>query len=117
MEGFHESEVTLARIEHIRALREAKIDDGLLEEAERLMEDSLAIHRETGNRHYEGLTLCDMAALLVRRRRAEDARKTWQSGVELMKSLGENVSLEVSRVNMIEACREAGVPPLDEDPA
>lgn len=75
-------------------------------------EQALAIHREVHNRRFEGMHLCDYAECLLTLGRTADAQRHWKSGAELLLQLGDLPNLAQRRKAMLEACAEAGVPPL-----
>ncbi|MBK9974024.1 MAG: tetratricopeptide repeat protein [Planctomycetes bacterium] len=80
-------------------------------------ESALAMHRELSNRSFEGAHLCYFALCLVDLRRADEARAAWRAGMAILHELGDRMQAERARQPMLETCRKAGMPPLDEPEA
>jgi tetratricopeptide (TPR) repeat protein len=90
-------------------------DTGRIEQAEKAYEQALAIDRKVVNRHHEGLHLCGFALCLLTLKRPPQARAAWQQGAAILRELGDSTELECRTAIMREACRDAGVTPLDAD--
>lgn len=86
---------------------------GRIKQAEQTSEQALAIHREVGNRRFEGLTLCNRAVLLVSAGGTPDVMDVWRQGAAILRELKDNAALERKITEMREACAKAGVEPFD----
>jgi hypothetical protein len=82
------------------------------EAADQTYAEALAIHAETDNQRFLGITRCDYALCLLSQGRHEQAVTWWRKGAALLLQLGDSVELERTRQTMCEACARAGVPPF-----
>ncbi|MCA8912234.1 MAG: tetratricopeptide repeat protein [Planctomycetes bacterium] len=74
---------------------------------------ALAIHREVGNRRSEASTLAQLAIVELKLDATADAAEHWLCGSGVLRGLGDTALETEYRAEMLEACKEAGVPPLD----
>ncbi|MBP9891042.1 MAG: tetratricopeptide repeat protein, partial [Planctomycetes bacterium] len=86
---------------------------GRREQAELSFEQAVAIHRETGNRRFEGVHECSWAKVQMARD-VEGARARWSKGANILKQLNDAGTLAIVTRAMRDACAKAGVRPFDE---
>ena len=82
------------------------------EELEIGMEFEHRPHRtvtETDNLLFEGAHLCDYSFLMLAMGRLDDARRTWDRGVNLLHTLGDHDEVQRKTDSMNQACKAAGV--------
>jgi hypothetical protein len=82
--------------------------------AEAMFGEALSIHRETGNRRFEGVHECSWAKLQLAGD-LDGARARWRRGAKILDELKDSGTLAIVARAMREACAKAGVPPLDEE--
>jgi tetratricopeptide (TPR) repeat protein len=90
---------------------------GDFKEARESLEEAIAIHQECRNLLFEGSHTCSLALLSLAEGRVDEARAAWKKGASVLVDAGSASELERLRIDMIDACRVAGAPTLDDGPA
>ena len=67
-------------------------EEGRMEEARAHCEAALALHREMGNRSFEGTALVDLGKLQANER-ADDARRCFEEGLLILRGLGDDLEV------------------------
>jgi tetratricopeptide (TPR) repeat protein len=74
-------------------LGELFLEEGRLDEAAAHLEPALAIHREAGNRKFEGITLGRIGRLVAERGRIEESRACFDAGAQLLREVSSPAEL------------------------
>lgn len=89
-------------------------DTGRIEEAETLLAQALDLHAKVGNRRFAALHGMEMAVLLARTGRRERALELWHQSQATLRQVGDTKRADEKIEEMRHACRNAGLPPLDQ---
>ncbi|MEK7466404.1 MAG: tetratricopeptide repeat protein [Planctomycetota bacterium] len=92
-------------------------ETGRLEQAERTFQHALSIHRQLGNRRFEGIHNCSYALCLLAMGRRREAAENWRQGMKVLTELHDDQAAESLRGDMQAACQKAGEPSLEAGPA
>jgi tetratricopeptide (TPR) repeat protein len=86
---------------------------GRPELARRTFEQALEIHAQLGARWNLAVHQCDYAVFLLGLGETTRAKELWQAGSQSLEKMGDKLELADKQKYMREACRKAGVEPLD----
>jgi len=86
---------------------------GRLPLADADVSEALAIHREAGNLSGEASCLCDLGLIKVMRGEAAQGRKLWLNGMELIRKLRNEATVQHYLHEMRQACEGAGIEPIE----
>lgn len=75
---------------------------------------ALAIHRQLGNRRFEGAHLSSYALVVLSKGGKAVARDLWREGTQILRDIGDTRLLETAISSMRKACEKAGSPAFDE---